>query len=103
VTFNHGVEGSPSALTNEINNLEQNCSPGSANWEASQCLQMPIDDPATWPQGALASKSIFGLRFAILMVREARGSQNTDRGKEETKLIEAALDKASARNGDRRG
>jgi hypothetical protein len=57
---------------------------------------MPIDDPATWSQGALAFKSIFdGLRSAISMVREARGNRDTDHGKEETKLIEAALDKAS--------
>ena len=59
---------------------------------------MPIDDPATWSQGALAFKSIFdGLRSAISMVREARGSRdNTGRGEEETKLIDAALEKASA-------
>lgn len=55
---------------------------------------MPIDDPGTWSQGALAFKSIFdGLRSAIAMVREARGSPNG--GKDEGKLIEAALDKAS--------
>jgi hypothetical protein len=58
---------------------------------------MPIDDPATWSQGALAFKSIFdGLRSAISMVREARGSRDSDQGKEETKLIDAALEKASA-------
>jgi hypothetical protein len=58
---------------------------------------MPIDDPATWSQGALAFKTIFdGLRSAISMVREARGkSGDADHGKEETKLIEAALEKAS--------
>jgi hypothetical protein len=57
---------------------------------------MPIDDPATWSQGALAFKSIFdGLRSAISMVREARGSHDANHGKEETKLIDAALDKAS--------
>jgi hypothetical protein len=55
---------------------------------------MPLDDPNTWSQGALAFKSIFdGLRSAISMVREARGSSGD--GKEESKLIEAALDKAS--------
>lgn len=55
---------------------------------------MPLDDPATWSQGALAFKSIFdGLRSAISMVREVRGGQ--EHGKEESKLIEAALDKAS--------
>jgi hypothetical protein len=54
---------------------------------------MPLDDPNTWSQGALAFKSIFdGLRSAISMVREARGSIE---GKEESKLIDAALDKAS--------
>jgi hypothetical protein len=56
---------------------------------------MPIDDPGTWSQGALAFKSIFdGLRSAIAMVREARSSPNG--GKDEGKLIEAALDKANA-------
>ena len=58
-------------------------------------MRMPIDDPTTWSQGALAFKSIFdGLRSAISMVREVRGS--SDHGKEESKLIEAALDKASS-------
>jgi hypothetical protein len=55
---------------------------------------MPLDDPNTWSQGALAFKSIFdGLRSAISMLRELRGDQ--DQGKEESKLIDAALDKAS--------
>jgi hypothetical protein len=59
-------------------------------------IAMPIDDPATWSQGALAFKSIFdGLRSAISMVREAKGSRDSDQGKEETKLIDAALEKAS--------
>jgi hypothetical protein len=58
---------------------------------------MPFDDPGTWSQGALAFKTIFdGLRSAISMVREARGkSGDADHGKEENKLIEAALEKAS--------
>jgi hypothetical protein len=55
---------------------------------------MPLDDPATWSQGALAFKSIFdGLRSAISMVREARGGQGDGK---ETILIEAALEKANA-------
>jgi hypothetical protein len=71
--------------------------PRNPHWEDHGKIKMPIDDPATWSQGALAFKSIFdGLRSAISMVREARGSRDTDRGKEETKLIEVALEKASA-------
>jgi hypothetical protein len=55
---------------------------------------MPLDDPGTWSQGALAFKSIFdGLRSAISMLRELRGGEN--HGNEESKLIDAALDKAS--------
>ena len=55
---------------------------------------MPLDDPNTWSQGALAFKSIFdGLRSAISMLREVRGGQK--HGNKESKLIEAALDKAS--------
>ena len=111
-TFNHGVEGSsPSALTKEINNLTgfaagskmprvgtvlANRLPRAGKWKQG-ATAMPIDDPATWSQGALAFKTIFdGLRSAISMVREARGkSGDADHGKEETKLIEAALEKAS--------
>ena len=56
---------------------------------------MPLDDPGTWSQGALAFKSIFdGLRSAISMLRELRGGEI--HGNEESKLIDAALDKASA-------
>jgi hypothetical protein len=73
--------------------------PDKPDWEAHgkpAGFWMPIDDPATWSQGALAFKSIFdGLRSAISMVREARGSRDTDQGKAETKLIAAALEKPS--------
>jgi hypothetical protein len=101
VTFNHGVEGSsPSALTNKIRHNLHFCFPATADWEVvgkRGGMLMPIDDTATWSQGALAFKSIFdGLRSAISMVREAKGSRDADQGKEETKLIEAALEKASA-------
>ncbi|MEY9184981.1 hypothetical protein [Bradyrhizobium sp. USDA 313] len=57
---------------------------------------MPIDDPNTWSQGAMAFKSIFeGLRSAISMLREIRGASAGDGKNEESQLIEAALDKAS--------
>jgi hypothetical protein len=56
---------------------------------------MPIDDPATWSQGALAFKSIFdGLRSAIGMLRDIRG--NGAAPEREGELIDAALEKASS-------
>jgi hypothetical protein len=100
MTFNHGVEGSStSALTNKTGSFLNFNFPDWSSWEAHgkrEVFLMPIDDPATWSQGALAFKSIFdGLRSAISLVREARGSRDSDQGKEETKLIVAALEKAS--------
>lgn len=54
---------------------------------------MPIDDPNTWAHGAAAFKSIFdGLRSAIGMLRDLRGSGGTPA--RESELIDAALDKA---------
>jgi hypothetical protein len=51
------------------------------------------DDPQAWSQGASAFKAIFdGLRTAIAMVRDLRGTQAG--AGNEAALIDAALDKA---------
>jgi hypothetical protein len=56
------------------------------------CVHIP-DDPQVWSQGAAAFKSIFdGLRSAIGMVRDLRGTDGS--GDKASALIDAALDHA---------
>ena len=56
---------------------------------------MSLDDPSAWAQGATAFKAIFdGLRSAIGMVRDLRGSNDAGSAAQH-QLIDEALEQAS--------